>query len=100
MTDIIAETRLILANTLQLGEQIELFVSSTELLGSVPELDSMAVVSLITAIEEHFSIIIEDEEITAEVFDTFGSLTTFISDKLQANDFKSITRPEVGDLKI
>lgn len=54
----------------------------TALLGSIPELDSMAVVNLIGALESHFGISIEDDEIDAATFETLGSLAAFITRKL------------------
>jgi hypothetical protein len=44
------------------------------LLGSLPELDSMAVVTLIGALEEHFGIMVDDDDISASTFATLGSL--------------------------
>ncbi|HEU4371926.1 MAG TPA: phosphopantetheine-binding protein, partial [Telluria sp.] len=52
------------------------------LLGSIPELDSMAVVNLITALEEQFGISVDDDEISATTFETLGSLTAFVQQKL------------------
>lgn len=57
------------------------FRADTELLGSVPELDSMAVVGVLTAIEEELGIEIPDDEIGAETFATFGSLVDFVRSK-------------------
>lgn len=51
------------------------------LLGSIPELDSMAVVSLIAALEEHFGIVVNDDEISASTFETLGSLAAFVQQK-------------------
>lgn len=58
------------------------FTRDTHLLGAVPELDSMAVVSVITGLEERFDIVIDDTDIDGEVFSTVGSLTDFVSGKL------------------
>lgn len=58
------------------------FERGTLLLGTIPELDSMAVVGILTAIEEEFGVQIEDDTITAEVFSTFGTLADFV-DALQ-----------------
>ena len=55
------EVRSILAQTLQLGEKAEALEPSTLLLGSIPELDSMAVVAVITGLEERFDITVEDQ---------------------------------------
>lgn len=52
------------------------------LLGAIPELDSMAVVSLITAMEERFGIVIDDDEIDGSVFQTVGSLVDFVASKV------------------
>ncbi len=52
------------------------------LLGSIPELDSMAVVNLITALEEQFGITVDDDEISATTFETLGSLAAFVQQKL------------------
>lgn len=54
----------------------------TRLLGAVPELDSMAVVSLITAFEDRFGILVGDDEIDASTFGTVGSLVDFVQGKL------------------
>ena len=54
----------------------------TRLLGSLPEFDSMAVVSVLTAIEDHFSIAVNDDEVDGSIFETVGSLCQFVEKKL------------------
>lgn len=54
------------------------FNADTPLLGSIPELDSMAVVSVITAIEERFGVEVADDDIDGTVFATVGSLVDFV----------------------
>ncbi len=54
----------------------------TRLLGSLPEFDSMAVVSVLTAIEDHFGIAVDDDEIDGALFETVGSLCQFVESKL------------------
>lgn len=56
----------------------------TRLLGALPEFDSMAVVSVLTAVEERFDIMVEDHEVDASIFETVGTLTAFIDAKLAA----------------
>lgn len=56
--------------------------AGTELLGSVPELDSMAVLELVYALEERFEIEVDGDEVTGEVFETLGSLATFVETQL------------------
>ena len=54
---------------------------STELLGGIPEFDSMAVVMVITALEDTMGISVDDDEISAETFETIGSLVSFVESK-------------------
>ncbi len=79
---IIEDTRDILKATLQIGNRADEFGGDTPLLGNIPELDSMAVAMLITALEEHFDIFVDDDEISAETFETFGRLCDFVQEKL------------------
>jgi len=74
-------TRDLLQQALHIESDITLFNSATPLLGNLAELDSIGVVNVITLIEEQLNCIIEDDEINAEVFETFGSLVSFIQSK-------------------
>jgi len=58
------------------------FTADTPLLGAIPELDSMGVVSLITRLEERFGITVEDDDIDGETFATVGSLVSFVGAKV------------------
>ncbi len=73
--------RNILVQQLQLGSVVDSFTIETPLLGAIPELDSMGVVNLITAIEENLGCVVEDDEISADLFATFGSLLAFVESK-------------------
>lgn len=68
--------------TLNLEGRSASFSNDTALLGALPELDSMGVVSLLTAFEEQFGIAVEDDEIDGSIFQTFGTLLSFIEAKL------------------
>jgi acyl carrier protein len=72
------ELKIILDDVLSLGGRARGFDTDTALLGAIPELDSMAVVGLITAIEDRFGVEIADDEIDGSVFATFGSLLQFV----------------------
>jgi len=74
----------ILESVLNLKGRSAGFSADTALLGNIPELDSMAVVALITGIEEHFGFVVEDDEIDGTTFSTVGSLTEFVQAKLSA----------------
>jgi acyl carrier protein len=71
----------ILGTTLQLGDRARSLTGDTALLGNIPEMDSMAVVTVLTAIEDHYGFVIEDDEISAEVFGTVGALAAFVAAK-------------------
>ena len=67
-----------------LGPSVMRLPADSALMGSVPELDSMAVIAVITALEQHFGIVVEDDEISARHFATVGSLARFVQQKLAA----------------
>jgi acyl carrier protein len=76
------EVKNLLIDTLNLGAAGEALTAESPLLGSLPELDSMAVVTLIGALEEHFGISIDDDDISGATFETLGSLSAFVDGKL------------------
>jgi acyl carrier protein len=76
------EVKAILADVLNIDGGGAELQATTQLLGNLPELDSMAVVTLIGALEDHFGIVIEDDEISASTFETVGSLSAFVEAKL------------------
>jgi len=80
--NILPEIRALLSRTLQLGARANSLSLASPLLGALPELDSMAVVSMLTALEEHYGFIIADDEISADTFATMGSLVEFVEQKL------------------
>jgi len=54
----------------------------TPLMGEIPEFDSMAVVSVITTMEEQFGIEVDDEDISGETFESVGSLADYLDRKI------------------
>ena len=71
-----------LDDVLSLGGRALAFTRDTPLLGAVPELDSMAVMTLITSLEERFGITVDDDEIVGATFGSVGSLVDFVATKL------------------
>lgn len=69
----------VLDEVLSLGGRAAAFDRDTPLLGAIPELDSMAVVSLITRLEETFGITVDDDDIDGATFETVGSLVDFVA---------------------
>ena len=72
----------VLVETLPASEGISDMHEESPLLGAIPELDSMAVVNIITSLEERFDVVLEDDELDAEVFETVGSLRKLILSKV------------------
>ena len=72
----------VLDEVLSLAGRSAGFSRDTALLGAIPELDSMAVVSLITALEDQFGMVVDDDDIDGSTFATVGSLSDFVSGKL------------------
>lgn len=73
----------VLVHVLGIEDRRDTIDAGTPLLGEMPELDSLAVVELAVSLEERFGIVIDDEDFTGEVFDTVGTLATFIGAKTQ-----------------
>ena len=70
--------RALLSDTLGLSKKrVAEFDGDTALFGALPEFDSMAVAHFLTALEERLGVIIEDDDVEAEDFETFGSLLAF-----------------------
>ncbi|ODV12729.1 MAG: acyl carrier protein [Rubrivivax sp. SCN 70-15] len=81
--DVLKEVNLILDEVLSLGGRASGFTRATHLLGAIPEFDSMAVVSLITTLEERLGIVVDDDEIDGATFASVGTLVDFVTAKLQ-----------------
>ena len=82
--DVMKQVLGMLDEVLSLDGRTANFTAATHLLGAIPELDSMAVVSLITGVEERFGVVVEDDEIDGATFATVGSLVAFVNGKLAA----------------
>lgn len=76
------DVKAVLVSVLGIEDRAATIEASTPLLGSLPELDSMAVLELIAALEQRFGVTIDDDEVTAEVFDTLATLAALIESKL------------------
>ncbi len=80
---VLEQIKLILRDALQLGSRADAFRAESPLLGGLPEFDSMAVVAVLTLVEERFDIMIDDDEISAHIFETVGSLSAFVEEKIR-----------------
>ncbi|MEO5794926.1 MAG: acyl carrier protein [Rhodoferax sp.] len=80
--DVTQEVKTVLDEVLSLNGRSAAFTRDTHLLGAIPELDSMAVVSLITRLEEHFGLTVDDDDMDGSTFATVGALVDFVDAKL------------------
>jgi acyl carrier protein len=71
----------VVVETLGIADRADTLDASTPLLGSLPELDSMAVLELVLELEQRFGIDIDGEDVTAELFESLASLTAFVEAK-------------------
>jgi acyl carrier protein len=71
----------VIVKTLGIEERADTLDASTPLFGSMPELDSFAVVELAASLEERFGFQIDDSDFSGEVFETVGTLAEFVEKK-------------------
>lgn len=74
----------ILRDALSLGSRADSLTLDTPLLGGIPEFDSMAVVTVVTMIEDAFGMTVDDDDLSADVFATVGSLVRFVEQQAPA----------------
>jgi acyl carrier protein len=82
--DVQHEVLRVLDEVLSLRGRGRAFTADTPLLGAIPELDSMAVVTLITTLEEQLGIVVDDDDIDGSTFATVGTLVEFVRLKVGA----------------
>jgi acyl carrier protein len=76
------DVKAVLVEVLGVEDRADAIGAATPLLGSMPELDSMAVIELVVALQRRFDIEIDDDDVTAEAFETLGTLAALVDDKL------------------
>lgn len=72
----------IVCSCLQIDPKDAQLTSSTPLLGGFPDFNSLTIATVVENLEEQLDCIIDDEELTAELFETVGSLAEFVDSKL------------------
>lgn len=75
----LAEVQVMLAGKLGLAGPGAM-AASTRLIGSMPELDSLAVAELIAAMEERFGFEVDYADISIDIFETVGTLAAYIEE--------------------
>jgi acyl carrier protein len=78
MSETVTEVAGIVASVLGIEERAKTLTEDTPLLGAMPELDSLAVVELITALSERYGFDPDDVDLSGDAFDTIGTLASFV----------------------
>jgi len=73
----------LVGEVLQLGDRLRHMTPETPLLGGLPEMDSLAVVNIVTALEERYDLILDEDELSAQTFETVASLSAFVEQQLK-----------------
>ena len=76
------DVKMVIVNSVGTDVPLSSLNDDFQLVGNI--LDSMAITNLVLGLEEHFDFIFEDDELSADVFETVGSLTDFINKKISA----------------
>lgn len=76
------DVKSVIVDTLGLEDRTDTLFAETELFGSLPELDSLALIVLATSLEDRFGFEFNDDDFTGEVFETIGSLTRFVEQQI------------------
>ncbi|MBB4212031.1 acyl carrier protein [Rhodothalassium salexigens DSM 2132] len=74
----------IIGESLALGDRAERLTPESRLFGDIPEFDSMAVLTVVTSLEDHFDIVFDDEDISEENFADVACLVALVESKRQA----------------
>lgn len=83
--DIVEAVRAVLVDTLGIDQKrADAFDQDSLLFGALPEMDSMAVATVLTELEDSLGILIDDDDVDAETFETFGNLVAFAEAKVAA----------------
>ena len=72
----------VLDEVLSLGGRGLQFHLDTPLLGALPDLDSMAVVSVVTTLQDRLGVVFHDDDFDGETFHTVGALVRLVDERL------------------
>ncbi|MDB0063818.1 acyl carrier protein [Gammaproteobacteria bacterium] len=79
----VAQVLDVVAESLGCTMDVRAMQAEDALLGVLPELDSIGIVALITALEDRFDVHFEDDDLDAEVFATVASLLAHINTRVE-----------------
>jgi len=72
----------VIAERLKLNGDIEKISQDTPLIGKGLGLDSIGILELVVGLEQAFNISFDDSELSIELFENVGSLTSYVNKKL------------------
>jgi acyl carrier protein len=79
----VEDVKAVVVETLGVEDRADAIDATTPLFGTLPELDSMAVLELVLELEQRFGIVVDGEDVTADIFETLADLTAFVDGKLR-----------------
>jgi acyl carrier protein len=82
--NLFSEVKSLLAYTLGLQQVPASWGNDMALVGHLPDLDSMNIVNLVAALEEHFGIEFTDDDMTMSTFGALKTLVETVHSKLSA----------------
>jgi acyl carrier protein len=68
----------VVVDTLGVEDRADTLDAASPLLGSLPELDSLGVAELVVALEQRFDVEFDDDDVSADTFETLGSLAAVV----------------------
>jgi acyl carrier protein len=82
--NVLEEVKAVLSDALQLGPRAQALSRDSQLLGAIPEFDSMAVVSVWNLLQERLEITLPEDELAGDQWASVGSLVDFVAARLDA----------------
>src|SRR5688572_16955668 len=82
-TSTLDAVRAVVVDTLGIDDRADALEAGTALFGSLPELDSLGVAELVVALEQRFDLEFDGDDVSADTFETLGSLAAVVEDKLR-----------------
>lgn len=81
MQDVVGRIRKVLIERINPALAAAELTSETVLVGQGLALNSIAILELVTGLEEELDLVVADEELSAEVFQTIGTLARFLEEQ-------------------
>ncbi|MBD2777369.1 acyl carrier protein [Iningainema tapete] len=93
MSEIVTQLKTIIAEELDVNLKVGEIDENASLFEEGLGLDSIAIVELISLVEQHFNFQFSDSELTPNYFSTINNLANFISHKIASKKLETSTTP-------